>query len=200
MIILVSAWESSQSHIVDGYAAVVEISLMEALNWTCYFKPGYQALNRRWLLITRARGAWSQTAEAFQDLAAQEMSRSVTLCALARLQCQSQRPAPPLEHDRKHNASVWRADADLCLTSQEVSNAAGSKVTGRALPSSWLSSLQPWLHFCGFVMKINTLSKPLARCHILFSWTEPLQRPLIRVRPLYRFANISGWYMKTAPP
>lgn len=43
-------------------------------------------------------------AAAFQELTAKKMSRFVTLCALTRLQCRtpSQRPTPPLGHDRKH--------------------------------------------------------------------------------------------------
>lgn len=153
------------------------------------------------------------------------MSRFVTLCALTRLQCHtpSQHPMPPLEHDRKHAASVWqgrrRRSSRKKTCAQEVKlfdiswAHARSKVTWRAafcpaiievvrqVRPRWqevAASLLSRLYFWGFIMKINTLSKLLAPCHIIFNWTDPLQVPLIRVRPVYWFAYISGWYTMKA--
>lgn len=155
-------------------------------------------------------GAHSQKSQksmkAFQDLTAKKMSRFVTLCALTRLQCRT-----PSQHPNASDGT-WQEARRLHLTGQAVSKPAlrmwGSAQRSRDKPRhhggcqacQQAASLLPWLYFWGFIMKINTLSKLLALCHILFNWTEPLQRPLIRVRPVYWFANISGCYMMKLPP
>lgn len=49
------------------------------------------------------------------------------------------------------------------------------------------------------LLRINTLSELPTLCHILFTWTEPMPCPLIRVRPLYWFADKSGWCTMKVP-